>query len=365
MSRQKKYKMKAIPSAISEKGGYTAQFVGDGYSVDARKEILPGIIKANGVQVGEGVAWDLIQAFLKECAARAAATGETVTVGSLITFGLAIRGWFANKDSKASKENVRVTATLLNDLRPTVAFSMSNDIDGATLTLFTVMSDGCALGHVRQAAAFRINGKYLQLLEGDRVIASAKNAAGETVEAECEIIESADDHVDATLPAAFNADEFVGREIAFKVEGRCGDVEAGTQTKSITAVLDKGDGGDSPTGPKIAYVYSTGRESEHDVVYDGPTAVIKGSGLASATECAFVCKDTAGVEHECEFTLEMENIEVSADGTTIEVVEDEFFEHFMAACSEGDASFDKSAGATVKVKLADGTVLTRSISFGE
>ena len=35
MSRQKKYKMKAIPSAISEKGGYTAQFVGDGYSMDA------------------------------------------------------------------------------------------------------------------------------------------------------------------------------------------------------------------------------------------------------------------------------------------------------------------------------------------
>ena len=161
MSRQKKYKMKAIPSAISEKGGYTAQFVGDGYSVDARKEILPGIIKANGVQVGEGVAWDLIQAFLKECAARAAATGETVTVGSLITFGLAIRGWFANKDSKASKENVRVTATLLNDLRPTVVFSMSNDIDGLTLTLYTVMSDGCQIGHVRQGAAFRINGKYL------------------------------------------------------------------------------------------------------------------------------------------------------------------------------------------------------------
>ena len=50
--------MKAIPSAISEKGGFTAQFIGDGYSVDARKEILPGIIKANGVQVGEGVAWD-------------------------------------------------------------------------------------------------------------------------------------------------------------------------------------------------------------------------------------------------------------------------------------------------------------------
>jgi hypothetical protein len=87
------------------------------------------------------------------CSNRAATTGETVTVGSLLSFGLAIRGWFANKDSKASKENVRVTATLLNDLRPTVVFSMSNENDGVTLLLVTVMSDGCALGHIKQAAA--------------------------------------------------------------------------------------------------------------------------------------------------------------------------------------------------------------------
>ena len=64
--------MKAISSAFSEKGGYSAQFVSDGYTIDARKEILPDTIKENGVQVGEGVAWDLIQSFLKNCAARAA-----------------------------------------------------------------------------------------------------------------------------------------------------------------------------------------------------------------------------------------------------------------------------------------------------
>ena len=92
MSRQKKYKKKAISSAFSEKGGYSAQFVSDGYTIDARKEIRPDTIKENGVQVGEGVAWDLIQSFLKNCATHAAATGETVTVGSLISFGLAIRG---------------------------------------------------------------------------------------------------------------------------------------------------------------------------------------------------------------------------------------------------------------------------------
>ena len=241
MSRQKKYKMKAISAAISEKGGYSAQFVSDGYSIDARKEILPGVIKANGIQVGEGVAWDLIESFLKECSLRAANSGETVTVGSLLSFGLAIRGWFANKDSKASKENVRVTATLLNDLKPTVAFSMSNNLDGLTLTLYTVMSDGGNLGHVRQGAAFRINGKHLMLIEGDKVTASAKNGAGETVEAECAVIESADDHIDATLAAAFNTQEFANREIVFKVEGRCGDPTAGTQTKTIAATLDYSD----------------------------------------------------------------------------------------------------------------------------
>ena len=77
MSRQKKYKMKAISSAFSEKGGYSAQFVSDGYTIDARKEILPDTIKENGIQVGEGVAWNLIQSFLKNCAARAASTLHT------------------------------------------------------------------------------------------------------------------------------------------------------------------------------------------------------------------------------------------------------------------------------------------------
>ena len=91
-SRIKKYRMKAIPSAFSEKGGFSAQFIGDGYSVDARTEILPAVIRASGVQVGEGTAWELVTAFLKACAQRAANTGETVNVGSLLTFGLAIKG---------------------------------------------------------------------------------------------------------------------------------------------------------------------------------------------------------------------------------------------------------------------------------
>ena len=241
MSRNKKYKMMPISSNFTEKSGYRAQFVGDGYSIDARKEILPAVIRSTGVQIGEGTAWDLIETFLKECAARSANSGETVTVGSLLTFALSIHGWFANKDSKADKDNVRVSARLLNDLKPTVAFSMSNDLDGLTLTLYTVMSDGCQIGHVRQGAAFRINGKHLTLVEGDRVTASAKNAEGETIEAECTVLGSADDHIDATLAAAFNDKALAAREIVFKVEGRCGDPDAGTQTKTIAATLDYSD----------------------------------------------------------------------------------------------------------------------------
>ena len=237
-SRVKKYRMKAIPSAFSEKGGFSAQFIGDGYSVDARTEILPAVISASGVQVGEGTAWELVTAFLKACAQRAANTGETVSVGSLVTFGLAIKGWYSNKDSKADRDAVRVTATLLGDLKPTVAFSMSNALEGATLMLYTVLSVGCGLGHVRQGAAFRINGKELTMLDGDTVTATLKTADGETVSADCPIGGSDVDHIDATLPAAFSDEAFVGREVRFRVRGRCGDPEAGVQEKEITAVLD-------------------------------------------------------------------------------------------------------------------------------
>ena len=56
MSRFKKYTMTPISSKFSEKGGYSARFVGDGYTVDARKEILPGVIKDTGILIGEGAA---------------------------------------------------------------------------------------------------------------------------------------------------------------------------------------------------------------------------------------------------------------------------------------------------------------------
>ena len=303
-SRVKKYRMKPIPSAFSEKGGFNAQFIGDGYSVDARTEILPAVITANGVQVGEGTAWDLVTAFLKACAQRAANTGETVTVGSLLTFGLAIRGWYSNRDSRAAKDSVRVTATLLGDLKPTVAFSMSNALDGATMVLVTVMSEGCGLGRVRQGAAFRINGKELKMLDGDTVTATLRTAGGETVSAACPVTASDDDHIDATLPDAFSDAAYVGRELRITVRGRCGDPESGAQEKSIAAILEAasgGEGGGAPTpgpepvpAPTITRAGSTG-EAENTVNCYGGDLIIEGTNLETATQVQ-LCD-----EHEAAF----------------------------------------------------------------
>lgn len=317
-TRIKKYRMKAIPSAFSEKGGFSAQFIGDGYSVDARTEILPSVITASGVQVGEGTAWELVTAFLKACAQRAANTGETVNVGSLVTFGLAIKGWYSNKDSKAAKDSVRVTATLLGDLKPTVAFSMSNALEGATLVLVTVMSDGCALGHVRQGAAFRINGKELVMLEGDTVTATLKTEGGETVTALCPITGSASDHIDATLPAVFSDAAFAGREVRFTVRGRCGDPEACVQEKDISAVLDAAETPPVPSNPpRIVSGHSESHADDGKCYADGSGFVLEGLNLEDAT-VKIAGSANEGETWSYEETIPAEKVNFDADMLTID-----------------------------------------------
>ena len=317
-TRIKKYRMKAIPSAFSEKGGFSAQFIGDGYSVDARTEILPSVITASGVQVGEGTAWELVTAFLKACAQRAANTGETVNVGSLVTFGLAIKGWYSNKDSKAAKDSVRVTATLLGDLKPTVAFSMSNALEGATLVLVTVMSDGCALGHVRQGAAFRINGKELVMLEGDTVTATLKTEGGETVTALCPITGSASDHIDATLPAVFSDAAFAGREVRFTVRGRCGDPEACVQEKDISAVLDAAETPPVPTNPpRIVSGHSESHADDGKCYADGSGFVLEGDNLEGAL-VTIAGSANGGETWSYEETIPADKVNFDADMLTID-----------------------------------------------
>ena len=153
-----------------------------------------------------------------------------VTVDGLLRFGLSIRGWFANKDSRAVKENVHVSIRLLNELKPTVDFSMSNVNEGDTLTIFTVRGEDKAIGTVAKGAAATINGKYLQLIDGDTVTAKC----GED-ERTLEVVESAEDHITVRIPSDLAGDE--GDEVTITVSGRCGDAEAGAQVKSIAANL--------------------------------------------------------------------------------------------------------------------------------
>ena len=175
------------------------------------------------------------------------------------------------------------------------------------------------------------------------------------------VIESAEDHIDATLPAVFNGDEFVGREITFKVEGRCGDPEAGTQTKSIEATLDKGD----ITAPKssIARVVCEGHESDPDTLYDGGRVTIEGRGLADATECTISCKDVAGNEHSSIY--HHIDPEFTATDTLVTIDVDMIASEMRNLCSEADSSINLTAGGTVKLTLSDGTELTHHVSFGE
>ena len=275
--RVKKYVQAAIPAKFSEKGGFSARFVSDGFSVDAKAEILPGVIKDEGLQIGAEPGWALVRGFIKGCADHVAKTGETVSVGSLMTFGLGIRGWYARKTSKATKENVHVTCKLLDDLRPTCDFSMSNANEGNTLTLVTVMSPGCKLDEVVQGTTARINGKWLKLLDDgtgeDYVLAEAKNAAGEKVSAKCAVIESDDDHIDVTVPSVFGDAAFVGKTIMFTVFGRTGDPEAGVQDASIEATLLAGA---APVPPPTGHATLVGVTTSPD---DGPDELSIADGL--------------------------------------------------------------------------------------
>ena len=116
------------------------------------------------------------------------------------------------------------------------------------------------------------------------------------------------------------------------------------------------------TGPKIAYAYSSGHESEHDVIYDGASVTIKGNRLGDATGCAFVCKDKTGVEHKSDYGADFS---ISEDGTQIVISDTMTVSHMRENCTAAMSELDVDAGATVKLTLSDGTELTHHVSFGE
>ena len=116
------------------------------------------------------------------------------------------------------------------------------------------------------------------------------------------------------------------------------------------------------TGPKIAYAYSSGHESEHDVIYDGASVTIKGNRLGDATGCAFICKDKTGVEHKSDYGADFS---ISEDGTQIVISDTMTVAHMRENCTAAMSELDVDAGATVKLTLSDGTELTHHVSFGE
>ena len=274
----KKYKMRGISPLLSEKGGYTAVFLSDGYILDGKAEILPKVLKDGGMKVSPGVAWDIIHNYLTECAQHTASTGETVNAGDLLVT-LSIRGWYANKDSVAPKENVRVGIRMCSDLRPTVSFSMSNELQGRTLMLYSATTPGHELNHVGQASVARINGNWTKILDGDTVIASMKDSSRQTVTAECQVTDSEDDRIDIVVPAAFDGAEFVGKEITFTVTSRCGLEDMSSQVKSISATLDKGDGDAEPESESEPETVPTIKSVNDGSFHSGGGNVVTGVGM--------------------------------------------------------------------------------------
>ena len=113
----------------------------------------------------------------------------------------------------------------------------------------------------------------------------------------------------------------------------------------------------------IVRVVCEGHESDPDILFDGGSVTIEGSGLAGATECTFTCQDKAGEKHDTVFGAS--DFTASADGTRIEISDDMIVEHMRNACSVAMSELDTEADATVKVTLADGTILTYSVTIGE
>ena len=86
-------------------------------------------------------------------------------------------------------------------------------------------------------------------------------------------------------------------------------------------------------------------------------------GRRLACTCTFTCQDKAGEKHDTVFGAG--DFIASADGTRIEISDDMLVGHMRNACSVAMSELDTEADATVNVTLADGTILTYSVTIGE
>ena len=244
--RIKKYLMQQIPKELG--GGYRAYFVGDDFSVDAMKELLPDVIEEGGMKISPGVAENLIKGFCKKCVNHTAKTGETVNIANLMTVMLAIKGSYERRKSTADKDNVRVIVRLLEEMRPMISFRMANALTAKVPILQSATSPGCDAGFVKQYLLAILNGLNLEMLEGDTVTAMMKNQEGEEVVHTCAYTSEGSTRLNVVIPEEFNAPEYAGKAITFKVTSRCGDPDSEQDSDTITVTLLAGDApGPEPT----------------------------------------------------------------------------------------------------------------------
>ena len=336
----RKYQMRPIPREISETGGYSAQFLqGEEGTVDAYEEVMPGTIEKSGVKVSADVGKILTKQFFLDCVNYVARTGKTLVVAGVFVIRLSIRGSYQNKDSQVKASNVRISVYLLNEARPLFTFSLSNALEGKTLLLTSATTPGSPYKHVVQGAEVLINGQYTKILEGDKVKASVKGTDGMTFEAECEVLESDDSHVLVQMPADFNDPALVGKEITFTVESRCGDPDAGTQTKSTVATLDKGEV--APPEPTVTDVSSEGHTNE---IVNGTPFAANGTGLG-----AF---DAEGHNAKVKWTQgsEEKETEIVATAVTPTKISFEFPDALVGVPVDTELTFEITFGETLKTK---------------
>ena len=269
-------------------------------------------------------------------------TGETVTVGSLLSFGLSIRGWYERTDSLASRDNVRVTATLLGDLRPTIEFSMSNALEGVKLKLSTIRGEGLPFDHVQGGQPFRVNGVGLDLVEGDTVVAKAVTLDGDVVEAACVVTSAEEDRLDAILPAVFGASALVGRAVSITITSHCGDPTATPDIRSISATIDAAAPSPVPTNPTVTAIngggtfyagdnriegtnirFADAHPASHIVLKNGEGQAVTGvaftdQGTASETEFHVIVADNEGTLADgADYTWEFAMVDSQGNPVTV------------------------------------------------
>ncbi len=149
-----------------------------------------------------------------------------------------------DSETITSANGLKTCVTPLSELKLDVdKFSWQRiDDNGIKLTLSTIKGEGCKLGQVIAAKKATINGRNLTLLEGDSVTAKCGD-----ISANCEVLESDEDHIVIVVPEDFDLPELEKKDIVFTVKGRCGDEEGAFQSKTIRATLIA----DAPSEPTL------------------------------------------------------------------------------------------------------------------